>query len=136
VKDGPHNYKLVKAIYELLSKYNTLEFTCITAFNPMILLYFRILDRKLSLSMSVERTSSALLRRIEYSFLTDVIANKLGVSLLLVQDDLLSIDFIKRKARDGVQVLPWTINSPADKAFYRQHNIGYLTDNLNDESIK
>ena len=128
VKPCKDNYKLAKEVYKLVRDYNLLDLTCITSFSPLLLLYFRIFDRKLTLSLSVERESASLLARIYYKFLVDFIAHKLALSFLLVQNDLLSLDFIKRKLKQGIQVMPWTINDPVAKKFYERNKIGYLTD--------
>jgi len=130
VKPGQDNWRLAKEIYTKLQKHQLLDITCITSFNPIILLYFRLIDQKLTLSMSVERTSESVFARIYYKCLADFVSVKLGLSFLLIQNDLLSTDFIKRKAKQGIQVLAWTINDEADKKFHEKHKRGYLTDKI------
>lgn len=129
VKPCHNNYKLAKEVYRLVKQHNLLDLTCITSFSPVLLFYFRIFDKNLILSMSVERETNSVLARLFYRLLVDFVAKKLGLSFLLIQADLLSLDFIRRKAAQGLQVLPWTINDPVEKAAYKKHNIGYLTDN-------
>jgi len=128
VKPGKNNYKLAKGVYKLVKDYDLLHLTCITSFSPCLLLYFRLFDRELTLSMSVERDSDSLFARIYYKFLVDFLAHKLALSFLLIHSKLLSVDFIERKLKQGIQVLPWTINDPEAKKFYERNKIGYLTD--------
>ena len=125
-----NNKKYVTQIYKLLVKHELIELTCITSFSPAILLYFRLLDKNLTLSQSVEMTSSNCLTIFYYHIITSLLPHILGLNFLLIQNDLCSINFVKKAAQNNIQVLVWTINDKSEKKYLEKHQIGYLTDIL------
>ena len=123
-----NNKKFVSQIYNTIRSHNLVDRICITSFSPLVLYYFRSLDKNMTLSLSVERTSDSQCAILYYKFLTGILPNLLGLNFLLIQFDLFSINFVKRQAKNNVQVLAWTINGETDQLYLKNQKIGYLTD--------
>jgi glycerophosphoryl diester phosphodiesterase len=125
------NLGYVRKIYAMLVEYGVLEYCCITSFSSLVLLYFRLLDQKMALSLSVEKETDDLIAIMLYKIRTLVLPDLLWLNFLLIQNNLFSRDFVERARKNNIQVLAWTINDKIDKDYYNKYKIGYLTDFIN-----
>lgn len=57
-----------------------------------------------------------------------LLARFLGVSLLLLHKDTVSKKYADESSRNGIAVLLWTVNSLAEKRYFKHARIPYMSD--------